>query len=356
MRVGILTYHRAHNYGAVLQCYALQQVLSEMGHIVEVIDYRQPHIENYYKPRLNIRRVISDLIQLDFYGVNFQCSKFINRFSQRIFFSSFREKYLKCNGPIIGYNIPDDYDCYIIGSDQVWGLYCTGGDEPIYWGKFKRKTDSKLIGYAISSNRDYSKYLSLQEIADRVSGFDAISFREIPVCKDIQTITDKECKLCLDPTLLTTDRLWEPFINNKYKNRKYVATFFIREDQVVRKELLKKVKKFARSKHLEVIDLSYVKYPVEDFISMIKYATCVFTSSFHATVFSVIFGTPFTSICHHDSHDDRYVSLLNSLGLSNHLSEKSENLVFPPSVNKQETEGNLQILRQTSIQFLLDNV
>ena len=48
MRVGILTFHRAHNYGAVLQCYALQKVLKNLGHEVQVIDYRQPYIENLY--------------------------------------------------------------------------------------------------------------------------------------------------------------------------------------------------------------------------------------------------------------------------------------------------------------------
>ena len=48
MRIGILTFHRAHNYGAVLQCYALQEVLRRMGHDVQVIDYRQPWIEDFY--------------------------------------------------------------------------------------------------------------------------------------------------------------------------------------------------------------------------------------------------------------------------------------------------------------------
>ena len=39
MRIGILTFHRALNYGAFLQAYALRRVMSEMGHQVEVVDY-----------------------------------------------------------------------------------------------------------------------------------------------------------------------------------------------------------------------------------------------------------------------------------------------------------------------------
>lgn len=49
MKIGILTFHRAHNYGAVLQCYALQQRLKMAGYDVSVIDYRQPAIERAYK-------------------------------------------------------------------------------------------------------------------------------------------------------------------------------------------------------------------------------------------------------------------------------------------------------------------
>ena len=49
MKIGILTFHRAHNYGAVLQCYALQERLKMAGYDVSVIDYRQPAIERAYK-------------------------------------------------------------------------------------------------------------------------------------------------------------------------------------------------------------------------------------------------------------------------------------------------------------------
>lgn len=356
MKVGILTFHRAHNYGAVLQCYALQQVLTEMGHNVEVIDYRQPYIENKYKPRLDIRRIISNLVRFNISGAIFQFDKYVNSFTLRKNFNSFRETFLKCSNPVLKENIPEDYDCYIIGSDQMWGLHCTGGDEPVYWGNFKRKSNTKLIGYAISSNRDYTKHLSLLEIANRVSQFDALSFREMSIREEIHSITNKEVQLCLDPTLLTTAHIWNPLLNSKYNSRKFVATYFIRENPSLRNILIKKAYDFASSNHLEVIDLSTMIYSVEDFVSIIKSATCVFTTSFHATVFSIIFGTPFSSICLHDGHDDRYVNLLNSLGLSNHISESNADFKLPPSDNFQETEENLRTLRQSSIQFLMDNI
>ena len=39
MKIGILTFHWATNYGAVLQTYALQTYLESLGHVVQIIDY-----------------------------------------------------------------------------------------------------------------------------------------------------------------------------------------------------------------------------------------------------------------------------------------------------------------------------
>ena len=46
--IGIITFHRAVNYGAVLQCFALQQALDNIGAENEVIDYRCEFIEKHY--------------------------------------------------------------------------------------------------------------------------------------------------------------------------------------------------------------------------------------------------------------------------------------------------------------------
>lgn len=48
MKTGILTFHCAHNYGAVLQAYALQEQLKAFGHEVEMIDYRPSYLTHGY--------------------------------------------------------------------------------------------------------------------------------------------------------------------------------------------------------------------------------------------------------------------------------------------------------------------
>lgn len=49
MKIGILTFHCAHNYGAMLQCYALQEYLKGRGDEVYVIDYRPDYLVFPYR-------------------------------------------------------------------------------------------------------------------------------------------------------------------------------------------------------------------------------------------------------------------------------------------------------------------
>ena len=49
-RAAVITFHRALNYGAILQAFALENILAEIGVHAEIIDYRCPHMECIYRP------------------------------------------------------------------------------------------------------------------------------------------------------------------------------------------------------------------------------------------------------------------------------------------------------------------
>ena len=90
MRIGILTFHRAHNYGAVLQCYALQEVLSRMGYRVEIVDYRQPFIESFYRIRFPKRFFFEKIIRLDFVSIiNYLRKSMIPEIKRKFIFKKF---------------------------------------------------------------------------------------------------------------------------------------------------------------------------------------------------------------------------------------------------------------------------
>lgn len=354
MKIGILTYHRAHNYGAVLQCYALQETLKKLGADVSIINYKQPHIERAYKPKYSIKHIIKLLLLIRITDLKQYLSTIKKLFLRKYHFNKFRKKYLNCTKECKNNNIPQDFDRYIIGSDQVWSIHCTKTFDQTYWGGFKRKPTSKLFGYAISCNGDFHNFIDNKTVCDFFYRFDDISFREVKAQKEIEEVTGIRKNISLDPTLLTDEKIWSPFIKDKWKYKKYVVVYQIRRLKTSQTMLESKAQEYAQKHNLEVIDLSGRFYSVEDFVSLIKYAHCVFTSSFHATVFSIIFERPFYTFLLYDNHDERYKDLLIKLNLSNHLvdqnTETSEHI--PYITNIEEAKRNLKDIKTDSISYL----
>ena len=144
MKIGILTFHLAHNYGAVLQCYALQEVLGRMGHQVSIINYQQPYILEQFKPKrlFGIRSFIKTLVNG---GIKDYIYRSTLPYIKRLNFENYRKRFLKETAPC--YTIKDIpyFDLYIIGSDQPWNPDLTGGPDLVYWGQFEKKERSKLV-------------------------------------------------------------------------------------------------------------------------------------------------------------------------------------------------------------------
>ena len=118
MKIGILTFHRAHNYGAVLQCYALQEVLKGMGHDVEVIDYRQKWTEEVYKPfSPMVMKVRCKGIRSKIHYINDFYKRYTAVKKKKASFEAFNSKFLTISKQYcIGEQL--NYDVCIVGSDQ----------------------------------------------------------------------------------------------------------------------------------------------------------------------------------------------------------------------------------------------
>lgn len=350
MRVGILTFHRAHNYGAVLQCYALQEVIESMGHDVCVIDYRQPAIENTAVNWWHIRRLLWQPRLLLRY---LRCMP--KRIRKERLFSGFREKFLKTSRPCYR-SLPQDIDCYVIGSDQLWSLHCLLGEpDRFYLGDFKRPADSAVIGYAISSNAESLNTLIACGLKTSVGNFTSLSVREPYTASFLSKNIGKEVDVCVDPTLLTDADLWKPVLNDKWKDRDYVLMYHVRAVNDSDKVLKRKSAEMAHRMGWEVIDLSEVTYTVEDFVSLFKYARYVVTTSFHAAVFSIIFGTPFYVACLNDGHDGRYVNLLKEMGLEDCLIDVDTEII-PRSCDFSGVQERMRTYAGKSMGFLIDSL
>lgn len=351
MKIGIITFHRACNYGAVLQCYALLKTLENQGHIVEVIDYRQPFIEKFYGSSLNTRKIVELISHCKFRHAASIIVKTFHKKRRKHLFYCFINRHLTLSRPIYDKNSIPEYDCYLIGSDQMWSIHCSGGVDSIYWGDFILPEKSILCGYAISANGDYKQALSNEQLKKYIANFKYISLREQKIIEEIHQLTGLRLQHALDPTLLTTKALWDPLTNTSWKNKKYILVYHVRglED---RKRILMKASEFSTEKGMDLVDLSACDVSVNDFLTAIKYASFVFTSSFHATVFSILFKRNFNTILLDDGHDGRVLDLLNTLGLNNCIVKLHDAWEEKQPIDYHKVFEMLHSIKKPSLDFL----
>lgn len=329
MKIAILSLRLHTNYGGILQSYALQTVLERLGHQVEVINtpvvYHYPpffKIPYIYGKRL-LRKVLKDKSTVIFqeYKLNNEypvisklTSKFINKYIHTRIIKKFSE--IKEN----------DYDAFVVGSDQVW--------RPIYfktqWNSsiedaflsFAKDWKIKRIAYAASFGVDeweYSK-LETEECKKQLSLFDIISVREfsgVYLCKKYLGI-DAQC--VLDPTLLLEKECYINLIKEQKKSPGNLLVYIL-DPSEEKNELIKKV---SHSRHLVPFsvnkdDKDIISPSVETWLKGFDDAEFIITDSFHACVFSIIFGKPFIVYGNKDRGSTRFETLLNQFSLKDNL-------------------------------------
>ena len=350
MRIGILTFHRAYNYGAILQCYALQETLKNKGHEVFVINYKQPFIDNIYKP-FRFIYWLKALLRLRPLAVIYPFG-IITRIKRKTNFVYFRNEYLQCTDDCMPSNIPGDFDRIIIGSDQLWNSKLTGGIDAVYWGNFKRVTNCKLLTYAMSTSINDLKSIANSYITRSIKNFSFLSVREEALSQYFQEEFGIKTETVLDPTLIASPDIWDRFINKKYEKIKYILIYHAGRNYKGNPNFLKeKAEYLAKELDCRIIDLSSGKYKPEDFVSLFKYASYVVTTSFHAVAFSIIFNRPMYAYKLNDGHDSRYENILKAI----HADKMLVDVDFIPCVDYPDysaINSNLQALKLKSLNYL----
>ena len=317
MRIGILTFHRAHNYGAVLQCYALQTFLEQSGHDVEIIDYLLDDLLECYQ-WFNRNRIIRKNLLLSIKELSiilYKKARYDN-------FNSFIANKLRIVK--VDKILKEPFDYIIIGSDQVWSVKLTKGFDNYYWGCFDFPNSTKLISYAASLEEFWD-----EQYNDKVKGllerFDSISVREDRIKQKLEKIgVNKHIVTVVDPTLLLKQDMWNRIVPPPSIKKRYVFYYQVRKSSLG----MAYAKRIASERNLKLIVLSAsfdlnnskecITSSPSHFLGWIKYADFVVSSSFHGTVFSIIFNRPFVSISNH-TKDDRVTNLLSRLHLENHI-------------------------------------
>lgn len=358
MKIGILTFHRAYNYGAVLQCYALKAVLSSLGYNVNVIDYRQPEIEYIYQfhhtfsneryAKMSLVKKVAYIV----YCVFRDCRNFIIHAQKKQAFESFQKMFLNLSEPC-NHNIPSDYDAYIIGSDMLWSDECMKKKfDKVYLGEFEKKDGAKTIGYAISGTPASFERLGIGTGFSFIRNFDSISIREKSLSEIVSKYIGTKVQQCIDPTLLASKELWSEILNKKWASKKYVVTYYLRPKDTM---VDNKVRRMAKENGLEIINIdvrqSAKPISVQDFISIIAHAQYVVTDSFHGIIFSLIFERPFHALKFNDPHDARYVDILERIGLKDNAVYTDFD-PFIPHIDYKKATPKIAEFRKSSLNYL----
>lgn len=317
MRIGILTFHAAYNYGAVLQCYALQEYLQSLGNDVSVIDYRNRHILEGYTSFCwgRILRKNPIILMRLFYR---ELSLYPYRKARARVFDNF----VKTKLNLVPVNTINTYpyDLILVGSDQVWNYHLTGGFDDYYWGNFEKPESTKLCSYAASMHDYWSKDEALL-MSELLCNFDEISVREQTTAEQIsELVRHKKIWQISDPTLLFDEKKWSSIATKPIIKEPYLLIYEVDESDL--SSVI--ANKISNEKKLKIIKLTAdisessdrmvrASSP-SDFVGLFKYASYIVCSSFHGTIFSLQFKKNFYSI-QGKGKNARVHTLLTSLNL-----------------------------------------
>lgn len=346
-RIGILTFHRACNYGAVLQCYALQTLLSSLGYKSGVVDFRPDYIEKNYR-FFSFQKFLHS-IQHPRLAVSYIKGMSERRNRKRLF-SPFAERFFKLI-PFSASALPTDLDCVVIGSDQLWSINYTGGIIKTYFGEIQHRPNQKIVGYAISSNEKSLKAIGEQQLKAFVSNFDMLSFREKSIADIVCDMTGRESVVCVDPVLLTNPEMWVPVMDNTCAQERYVLVYQVHSAGGDFKNAVKYAEQIADELGCKVVDLTDGHCTPGEFVSRFKNAQFVVTTSFHGTVFSTIFHKQFVTLKVNDTVDERAKNLLSQIGLIDRMID-FDKPVPSDSVDFSVADKRLAVLRESSLDYL----
>lgn len=355
-RIGIITFHRAINYGALLQAYALQKVLKNKGFRCDIIDYRNYIIENQYK-----EKTFADCHSLKDIGKFILNSKFDSNSIRK--FRQFLSTHVSLSDPYYSIGelqkIASGYDKLICGSDQVWNYTLTNFDKA-YFLDF---ADNKLQKYSYAASFGFNNIPAdyLEEYRTLLLKFNNISIRERRGAEILKTQIGINAEVVLDPTMLLSKQDWEN-ITEDYKNKKEYILLYVFWITPIIKNFVKKLANltgcsivFISNSLIKKINATYERSvgPTE-FLGLFKNARYIVTNSFHGMVFAINFNKDFFLEMMPESLglNSRLYNVLDVFNLRARQIISGENNFIKDSIDYNQVNKNLLIERKKSLEYL----
>lgn len=316
MKLGIVTFHQALNYGAILQTYALQKFINESfpGVEAEVVDYRCPKLSQFYG--IGKQSVGSSLKKL---------IKAVHFWLKKGRFDVFINKNIPIGKEVFGVDTIKDankiYDKFLVGSDQVWNPDLTNFDT------------NYLLAFAQTNKRySYAASVGLSQLPAQVEGvyrdllnsMEKISVRETSAKRLLEKLgIQSEILVSVDPVLLLPKENWEEICRNvKPRKKGYILVYTVAYSE----ELIDEAVSFAAERDLDIYyigqhtnkgTVKYIPYiTIDKLLALFRDAQFVFENSFHGTVLSAIFHRRFYAhLPYSDGRNSRITDILKLIEL-----------------------------------------
>lgn len=321
-KVGIITFHRSYNYGAALQAYATVQFFASNGYNPVVIDYCPSNLNKYGSFKALFNDVSNSGSPLPIRAAKALIKSFGNEKRLQAFNRfidgemPLTRKYYSCQE--LKNDLPP-VDIFCTGSDQVWNNYYTKEFDPSFFLAFAPE-GSTCISIAASFGKETFDQEDMDFIKRELRKYDYLSVRENTGLELLHKLGYDDADLMLDPTLLLQRNIWSSFASLPTKGD-YVLVYQLHGES----ETTSMAREYAKREGLPVraiVTMPYQCKPgckhviapdVHEWVGLFKEARCVFTDSFHGTVFSLLFDKQL-AVTLPPRFGSRITSLLNAIG------------------------------------------
>lgn len=360
-KIGILTFHSANNFGAVLQATSLSNILRDNENVLcEVIDYKPEFIAKDYSTNpfksCHIKAVVKSVL------------RYRAKIKRNHLFDDFRSKYMICSRSAQSekdfVDICSSYDKIIVGSDQVWNYKLTENDYRYFLRSQSIK--SRRYAYAVSTGDVTFCEPSSQNMIDFIERFELLSVREESSKRILQDkVKEKRIEVVLDPVFLTDKQQWKRmaakvsegpyilFFKMGYSKKADPALQFAKV--LSRKTGYKLKLLWDQEMWFQYRDIEHIgAVGPSEFIGWIANAKCVVTNSFHATAFSIILNTPFFVETEID-RKDRVLNLLNTFGLTDNglkVGKTFDGRSAIPNIDWDSVNNSIEIEKKKSLRYI----
>lgn len=367
MRIGILTLPLHTNYGGILQAYALQTTLERMGHQVEIINvpFTLPSISIVTM----VKRIIKKLLGKYPGYINYE-----GKFNQWLPIMArnlkpFKDKYLHMSQKYDDYLdiLPNDYDCIVVGSDQIWRPRMLLSDISNAYLSFAEGWNIKRIAYSASFGTQIWEYTSLQtEKCKRfLKKFDAVSVREDSGVVNCLKYFGVKAVHTLDPTLLLTKNDYNELIKDVPPACNHQVFAYILDFNTAKQQM---VEGFSAKNNFEIrtinpefdnikCDLYKRIVPsLEEWLTAFRDSDFIITDSFHACVFSILYQKPFAVIVNNERGSSRFLSFLSMLGLTDRIVNCLNDIESLEEIDYKKVYDKLALYKEMSFSYLSKNL